>query len=111
MANASERHEQLMQQMAALTASLGGLFNLNPLLAQQQQTNAELSSLSTHLGGVAARIDALVAAGGGPPPGRGDGFAFFCCVRTGQKVVMPSLRLVSNHAGLPLADVEAASRG
>ena len=68
MANAGERHEQLMQQMAALTASLGGLTNLNPLLAQQQQTNAELSSLSTHLGGVAARIDALVAAGGVPPP-------------------------------------------
>ena len=68
MANNAERHEQLMQQMAALTASLGGLTNLNPLLAQQQQTNAELSSLSTHLGGVAARIDALVAAGGVPPP-------------------------------------------
>ena len=70
MANATERHEQLMQQMAALTASLGGLTNLNPLLAQQQQTNAELSSLSAHLGNVAARIDAL-AAGGGPPPGGG----------------------------------------
>ena len=69
MANNAERHEQLMQQMAALTASLGGLTNLNPLLAQQQQTNAELSSLSTHLGGVAARIDALVAAGGATPPG------------------------------------------
>ena len=69
MANNAERHEQLMQQMANLTASLGGLTNLNPLLAQQQQTNAELSSLSTHLGGVAARIDALVAAGGAPPPG------------------------------------------
>ena len=68
MANNAERHEQLMQQMANLTASLGGLTNLNPLLAQQQQTNAELSSLSTHLGGVAARIDALVAAGGVPPP-------------------------------------------
>ena len=52
MANNAERHEQLMQQMANLTASLGGLTNLNPLLAQQQQTNAELSSLSTHLGGV-----------------------------------------------------------
>ena len=37
-----------MQQMAALTASLGGLTNLNPLLAQQQQTNAELSSLMEH---------------------------------------------------------------
>ena len=38
MANAGERHEQLMQQMAALTASLGGLTNLNTLLAQQTQT-------------------------------------------------------------------------
>ena len=55
--------------LAALTASLGGLTNLNPLLAQQQQTNAELSSLSTHLGGVSARIDALIATGGAPPPG------------------------------------------
>ena len=54
MANNAERHEQLMQQMVNLTASLGGLTNLNPLLAQQQQTNAELSSLSTHLGGVLA---------------------------------------------------------
>ena len=59
-----------MQQMAALTASLGGLTNLNPLLAQQQQTNAELSSLSAHLGNVTARIDAL-ASGGAPPPGGG----------------------------------------
>ena len=37
MATAGERHEQLMQQMAALTANLGGLTNLNPLLAQQQK--------------------------------------------------------------------------
>ena len=35
-------HEQLMQQMANLTASLGGLTNLNPLLAQQQQSSSEL---------------------------------------------------------------------
>ena len=70
MANAGERHEQLMQQMAALTANLGGLTNLNPLLAQQQQTNAELSSLGNHIGNLSTRIDALIA-GGVTPPGGG----------------------------------------
>ena len=68
MANAGERHKKLMKQMAALTASLGDLTNFNPLLAQQTQTNAELSILSTNLGNVATRLGALVA-GGVPTPG------------------------------------------
>ena len=63
MATVREWHEQLiMQQMAALAAGLGGLTNLGPLLATQQQANSELSSLCSRLGDVVTRVDALATA-------------------------------------------------
>ena len=49
MATAGERHEQLMQQMAALTANLGGLTNLNPLLAQTSYFMMQLIKLSAEI--------------------------------------------------------------
>ena len=87
MATVRERHEQqfIMQQMAALAAGLGGLTNLGPLLATQQQANSELSSLCSRLGDVVTRVDARdrcrdVATGAPTTTASGAGIPTFCSV-------------------------------